>query len=84
MQVFAYDANTGNVAWKYEEDCLPGSRGPGLVYGSWMPLKFKNEDCLVVHGNRQWKVRVTGRWKASLELGMHWPRLIPRLGVWRA
>ncbi len=56
MQFFAYDACTGKVAWKYEEDCPPGSRGPGLITGSGLPIKFRDEDCLVVHGNRQWKI----------------------------
>jgi outer membrane protein assembly factor BamB len=56
MQFFAYDAATGKVAWKYEEDCSPGSRGPGLITGSGLPIKFRGEDCLVVHGNRQWKI----------------------------
>lgn len=56
MQFFAYDAATGKVAWKYEEDCLPGSRGPGLVTGTGLPIQFRNQDCLVVHGNRQWKI----------------------------
>lgn len=56
MQVYSLDAATGKVAWKYEEDCLPGSRGPGLVTGPSLPIKFKGEDCLVVHGNRQWKI----------------------------
>lgn len=56
MQFYAYDAATGKVAWKYEEDCPPGSRGPGLITGSGLPIKFRGEDCLVVHGNRQWKI----------------------------
>jgi hypothetical protein len=56
MQVFAYDALTGNVAWKFEEACAPGSRGPGLVTGSGVPMSFKNEECMLLHGNRQWKM----------------------------
>ena len=56
MQFFAFDANTGKVAWKYEEDCPPGSRGPGLITGGSLPITFRNEECLVVHGNRQWKI----------------------------
>lgn len=56
MQFYAYDATTGKVAWKYEEDCPPGSRGPGLITGTGLPIQFKGEDCLVVHGNRQWKI----------------------------
>jgi outer membrane protein assembly factor BamB len=56
MQFYAFDANTGKVAWKYEEDCPPGSRGPGLLCGSSLAIRFHNEDCLVVHGNRQWKI----------------------------
>ncbi len=56
MQMFAYDAGTGKVAWTHEEDCAPGTRGPGLITGSGLLIKFRNEDCLVVHGNRQWKI----------------------------
>jgi len=56
MQFFAYDAATGKVAWKFEEDCSPGCRGPGLITGSGLPIKFRDQDCLVVHGNRQWKI----------------------------
>ena len=56
MQFFAYDAATGKVAWKFEEDCSPGCRGPGLITGSGLPIKFQDQDCLVVHGNRQWKI----------------------------
>lgn len=56
MQVFAYDLRTGKVAWKYEEACRPGTRGPGLVTGSGLPIVFKGEDCIVVHGNREWKI----------------------------
>ena len=56
MQFFAYDAATGKVAWKYEEDCLPGSRGPGLITGSGLPMRFQGQECLLVHGNRQWKI----------------------------
>jgi len=56
MQFFAYDLKTGGVAWKFEEDCPPGTRGPGLICGGGLPIKFKGEDSLVVHGNRQWKV----------------------------
>ena len=56
MQVFAYDVLTGKVAWKFEETCAPGTRGPGLVTGSGLPMVFHNEDCVVIHGNRQWKI----------------------------
>jgi outer membrane protein assembly factor BamB len=56
MQFYMYDAQTGQVAWKYEDDCPPGTRGPGLVTGSSLPIRFRGEDCLVVHGNRQWKI----------------------------
>ncbi|HLY75818.1 MAG TPA: PQQ-binding-like beta-propeller repeat protein [Planctomycetota bacterium] len=56
MQFFAYDAATGKLAWKFEEDCSPGCRGPGLITGGGLPIRFKDEDCLVVHGNRQWKI----------------------------
>jgi outer membrane protein assembly factor BamB len=56
MQVFAYDAGTGKVAWKFEETCKPGTRGPGLVTGGGLPIKFNKEDCIVVHGNREWKI----------------------------
>jgi outer membrane protein assembly factor BamB len=56
MQVFAYDALTGKVAWKFEETCRPGTRGGGLLTGSGLPIKFRNEDCIVIHGNREWKI----------------------------
>ena len=56
MQFYAYDANTGNVAWKFEEDCKPGTRGPGLITGGGLPVTFNHEECLVVHGNREWKI----------------------------
>jgi hypothetical protein len=56
MQVFAYDALTGKLTWKFEEPCMPGTRGPGLVTGSGLPIVFRNQDCLVIHGNRQWKI----------------------------
>jgi len=56
MQVFAYDAQTGKVIWKFEETCAPGTRGPGLVTGSGLPVAFNKEDCIVIHGNRQWKI----------------------------
>lgn len=56
MQVFAYDALTGKPAWKFEETCEPGTRGPGLVTGSGLPLSFRNEDCVAIHGNREWKI----------------------------
>lgn len=56
MQVFAYEAQTGKVAWKFEETCGPGTRGPGLVTGNGLPIQFQNENCLVIHGNRQWKI----------------------------
>ena len=56
MQVFAYDALTGQVLWKFEETCKPGTRGPGLVTGSGLPITFNKEECIVIHGNRQWKI----------------------------
>jgi outer membrane protein assembly factor BamB len=56
MQVFAYDALTGKVLWKFEETCKPGTRGPGLVTGSGLPITFNKEDCVVIHGNREWKI----------------------------
>lgn len=56
MQVFAYSAATGKVVWKFEEDCSPGTRGPGLVCASSLPIIFNREECVVVHGNRQWKI----------------------------
>ncbi|MSR52380.1 MAG: hypothetical protein EXS09_03700 [Gemmataceae bacterium] len=56
MQVFAYDALTGKVLWKFEETCKPGTRGPGLVTGNGLPITFKKEDCVVIHGNREWKI----------------------------
>jgi outer membrane protein assembly factor BamB len=56
MQVFAYDAMTGKVVWKFEEAGKPGTRGGGLVCGGGLPVKFNKEDCIVIHGNRQWKI----------------------------
>ncbi|HVR85437.1 MAG TPA: hypothetical protein VMU54_14065, partial [Planctomycetota bacterium] len=56
MQFFAYDAATGKIAWKFEEDCSAGCRGPGLITGGGLPITFQHEDALVVHGNRQWKI----------------------------
>src|SRR5205814_1111097 len=56
MQVFAYSTATGKVLWKFEETCTPGTRGPGLVTGSGLPITFNKEDCVVIHGNRQWKI----------------------------
>lgn len=56
MQVFAYDALTGKVVWKYEEPCAPGTRGPGLLTGSGLPITFRGQACIVIHGNRQWKI----------------------------
>lgn len=56
MQVYAYGALTGKVLWKFEETCAPGTRGPGLVFGGGLPITFNKEDCIVIHGNRQWKV----------------------------
>ena len=56
MQVFAYSALTGKVLWKFEEKCPPGTRGPGLLTGSGLPITFSKEDCIVIHGNRQWKI----------------------------
>jgi len=71
MQVFAYDARTGKVAWKFEEACAPGTRGPGLITGSGLPIAFNQEDCIVIHGNRQWKIlrladgKQVWRWECS-------------------
>src|ERR1051326_6781953 len=56
MQVFAYDAATGKVVWKFEEKCAPGTRGPGLVSGGGLPITFNKEECIVIHGNREWKI----------------------------
>jgi outer membrane protein assembly factor BamB len=56
MQVFAYDARTGKVLWKFEETCPPGTRGPGLITGTGLPLSFNKEACIAIHGNRQWKI----------------------------
>lgn len=56
MQVFAYDALTGKVIWKFEETCKPGTRGPGLVNSTGLPITFNKEDCVVIHGNREWKI----------------------------
>ena len=56
MQVFAYSVLTGEVLWKFEETCSPGTRGPGLVFGGGLPMTFNKEDCIVFHGNRQWKI----------------------------
>jgi outer membrane protein assembly factor BamB len=56
MQVFAYSALTGKVLWKFEERCPPGTRGPGLIMGGGLPIAFHMEDCIVIHGNRQWKI----------------------------
>ncbi len=56
MQVFAYSARTGKVVWKFEEACPPGTRGPGLITGSGLPITFNKQACVVIHGNRQWKV----------------------------
>jgi hypothetical protein len=56
MQVFAYDAATGKVVWKFEETCKPGTRGPGLVAGGGLPITFNKQECVAVHGNREWKI----------------------------
>lgn len=56
MQVFAYGVLTGKVIWKFEEKCAPGTRGPGLITGSGLPITFHKENCIVIHGNRQWKI----------------------------
>jgi outer membrane protein assembly factor BamB len=56
MRVYAYDIRTGNVVWKFKEACEPGTRGPGLVTNSGLPMTFHNEDCVVIHGNRQWRI----------------------------
>jgi outer membrane protein assembly factor BamB len=56
MQVFAYSARTGKVIWKFEETCAPGTRGPGLITGGGLSITFNKEDCIVIHGNRQWKI----------------------------
>ena len=36
--------------------CPPGMRGPGLIFGGGLPITFHEEDCVVIHGNRQWKI----------------------------
>jgi outer membrane protein assembly factor BamB len=56
MQVFAYNASTGKVGWKFEEACPPDSRGPGLIAGSGLPIVSNKQVCVVIHGNRQWKI----------------------------
>lgn len=56
MQVFAYGALSGNVEWKYEEPCAPGCRGPGLITGRGLPIRYQQQECVVIHGNRQWKI----------------------------
>ncbi len=56
MQVIAFSALTGKLIWKFEETCKPGTRGPGLVTGSGLPITFDNTDCIVIHGNREWKI----------------------------
>jgi outer membrane protein assembly factor BamB len=56
MQVFAYDALTGKLGWRFEEAGKPGTRGPGLVFGGGLPITFNKEACVVVHGNREWKI----------------------------
>ncbi len=56
MEFYAYDAKTGKVAWKFEEDSRPGSLGGGLVACGALPIKFNNEDCFLAHGNRDWKM----------------------------
>lgn len=56
MEVFSYNTKTGKVVWKYQEDCPPGTRGPGLVSGSGLPIVFNKEHCIVIHGNREWKI----------------------------
>jgi outer membrane protein assembly factor BamB len=56
MQVFAYDALTGKLNWRFQETCTPGTRGPGLVTGGGLPIVFNQENCVVIHGNRQWKI----------------------------
>jgi len=56
MQISAYDALTARIVWRFEEACAPGSRGPGLITGSGLPVTFRGEDCMVFHGNRQWKI----------------------------
>ena len=55
------------LLWKYEETCKPGTRGPGLVTGGGLPITFNKEDCVVIHGNRQWK---------SLRLGDDCPGML--------
>jgi outer membrane protein assembly factor BamB len=71
MQFFAYDAASGKVAWKFEENCSPGCRGPGLITGGGLFIRFRGEDCLVIHGNRQWKIlrlsdgRELWKWECS-------------------
>lgn len=56
MQVYAYSTITGKVVWKFEETCTQGTRGPGLVTGTGLPITFNKEECMVIHGNRQWKI----------------------------
>jgi outer membrane protein assembly factor BamB len=56
MQVFAYDAMTGKLAWKFEEACKAGTRGPGLVAHCGLPVTFNKEQCVAFHGNREWKI----------------------------
>ena len=71
MMVLALDAITGKVAWRFEEDCKRGSRGPGLITGGGLPIKFRGEECLVTHGNREWKIlrqadgKQVWRWECS-------------------
>jgi outer membrane protein assembly factor BamB len=71
MQVFAYDAATGKRVWKFQEACPPGTRGPGLMPGGALPIVFNKESCVIVHGNRQWKVlrmadgKQVWRWECS-------------------
>ncbi len=56
MQIFAYDTLTGKVVWKFEETCKPGTRGPGLLTGTGLPITFNKQECMVFHGNREWKI----------------------------
>ena len=33
-----------------------GWRGPGLITGGGPPIRFGDADCLLIHGNREWKM----------------------------
>ena len=68
--------------------CAPGTRGPGLVFGSGLPIVFQGEECVVIHGNRQWKIlrRADGKqvwnWECA---GRRWsPQPGPAAGLGRS